>query len=66
MAVTSNGQDGGQARMAKGRDRPRHQEKRKPKEKAPKIQPASAYDQPMSVEVVKKKRKPRSEPGEEA
>jgi hypothetical protein len=53
--------------MAKGRDRPRHQAKRKPKEKAPKIQPASAaYDQPMSVELIKKKRKPRSEPGEEA
>ena len=52
--------------MAKGRDRPRHQAKRKPKEKAPKIQPASVYDQPMSVELIKKKRKPRSEPGEEA
>lgn len=52
--------------MAKGRDRPRHQEKRKPKEKAPKIQQPSAWDQPMTVDVVKKKRKPRSEPGEEA
>ena len=52
--------------MAKGRDRPRHQEKRKPKDKAAKIQPASAYEQPMTVELVKKKRKPRSEPGPEA
>ena len=52
--------------MAKGRDRPRHQEKRKPKDKAQKIQPASAYEQPMTVEVIKKKRKPRSEPGPEA
>jgi hypothetical protein len=53
--------------MAKGRDRPRHQEKRKPKEKAPKISPtppASAYQQSMSVEVIKPRRKPRStEPG---
>ncbi len=49
--------------MAKGRDRPRHQEKRKPKEKAPKSLPSAAYEPPpMSVEVVKKKRKPRSEP----
>lgn len=48
--------------MAKGRDRPRHQEKRKPKEKAPKSQPpmTSAYEQPMSVEVIKPRRKPRS------
>jgi hypothetical protein len=50
--------------MGKGRDRPRHQEKRKPKEKTPKSQPASAaYEQPMSVEVIKPRRKPRSEPG---
>jgi hypothetical protein len=51
--------------MGKGRDRPRHQEKRKPKEKAPKIQPASGstYEAPMSVELIKRKRKPRSEPG---
>lgn len=49
--------------MAKGRDRPRHQEKRKPKEKAPKSLPIAGYEpQPMSVEVVRKKRKPRSEP----
>ena len=52
--------------MAKGRDRPRHQEKRKPKDKAPKAKPASAYEPPMSVELIKKKRKPRSDPGEEA
>jgi hypothetical protein len=44
------------------RDRPRRQEKRKPKEKAPKVQPASAYEPPMSTEVIKPKRKPRSEP----
>jgi hypothetical protein len=51
--------------MAKGRDRPRHQEKRKPKAKAPKVPPVSAYEQqPMSVEVIKPKRKPRSEPGD--
>ena len=37
-----------------------------PKDKAPKIQPASAYEQPMTVEVIKKKRKPRSEPNPEA
>ena len=45
------------------RDRPRREPKRKPKEKAPKIQPASAYEQPMTTEVIKPKRKPRSEPG---
>ena len=49
--------------MAKGRDRPRHQEK--PKAKAPKVPPVSAYEPPMSVEVIKRKRKPRSEPGEQ-
>ena len=45
------------------RNRPRHQEKRKPKGgvKAAKSQPASAYEPPMSVEVIKPKRKPRSE-----
>lgn len=48
--------------MAKGRDRPRHQPKRKPKEKAPKGLPTFGYEPPPSVEVVKKKRKPRSEP----
>ena len=52
--------------MAKGRDRPRHQEKRKPKDKAPKVQPASAYEPPMTVELIRKRRKPRSEPGQEA
>jgi hypothetical protein len=46
------------------RDRPRHQAKRKPKEKAPKIQPASTYEVPLQAELVKPKRKPRSEPGE--
>lgn len=51
--------------MGKGRDRPRHQEKRKPKEKTPKGQPPSAaYEQPMSVELIKPRRKPRSEPGQ--
>jgi hypothetical protein len=49
--------------MAKGRDRPRHQPKRKAKEKAPKGLPAAAFEPPpMSVELIKKKRKPRSEP----
>jgi hypothetical protein len=52
--------------MAKGRDRPRHQEKRKPKAKAPKVPPpTSGYEPPMSVELIKPKRKPRWEPGEE-
>lgn len=51
--------------MAKGRDRPRHQEKRKPKEKAPKIPPAAAYEPPASVEIIKPRRKPRREPGED-
>jgi hypothetical protein len=49
------------------RDRPRHQPKRKPKDKAPKMQPpSSVYEAPPPVEVIKPKRKPRSEPGEEA
>jgi hypothetical protein len=43
------------------RDRPRREAKRKPKEKAPKIQPASSYEPPMSTEVIKPKRKPRHE-----
>ena len=30
--------------MAKGRDRPRHQEKRKPKEQGAEDPPASAYE----------------------
>ncbi len=48
------------------RDRPRHQPKRKPKEKAPKIQPTTTGYDPTSwsVEVIKPKRKPRTEPGE--
>ncbi len=50
--------------MAKGRDRPKHQVKRKPKDKVPKVQPTtSSYEAPMQqVEVVKPRRKPRSEP----
>ncbi|MEP7081530.1 MAG: hypothetical protein ABI841_00990 [Chloroflexota bacterium] len=49
--------------MAKGRDRPKHQVKRKPKDKVPKVQPTSSYEPPMQqVEVVKPRRKPRSEP----
>lgn len=52
--------------MAKGRDRPKHQPKRKPKDKVPKIQPASSYEPPMQqVEVVKPRRKPRQEPSSE-
>jgi hypothetical protein len=47
------------------RDRPRREPKRKQKDKAPKIQPASAYEPPMSTEVIKPKRKPRSEPRED-
>lgn len=50
--------------MAKGRDRPRHQPKRKPKDKTHKIQPASVFEPPMQVEVIKPKRKER-EPEEE-
>jgi len=54
--------------MAKGRDRPRKEPKRKAKEKAPKIQPGSAgtvappsYQPPMrQVEVIKPKRKERA------
>lgn len=45
--------------MAKGRDRPRKEPKRKPKEKAPKIPPASTYEPPASVEVIKPRRKER-------
>jgi hypothetical protein len=51
--------------MAKGRDRPRHQEKRKPKAKAPKAPPGTAFEPPASVEVIKPRRKPRTESGEE-
>jgi hypothetical protein len=55
--------------MAKGRDRPRKEAKRKPKEKAPKTQSvAPTYQPPMrQVEVIKPKRKerePESEPQE--
>ena len=46
--------------MAKGRDRPRKEPKRKPKEKAPKVPPpASTYEPPASVEVIKPRRKER-------
>ena len=59
--------------MAKGRDRPRKEPKRKAKEKAPKIQPGSAGLQPPSyqpptrpVEVIKPRRKERTpEPQDE-
>ena len=51
--------------MAKGRDRPRKEPKRKAKEKAPKTQSGPsvmpAYQPPMrQVEVIKPKRKERS------
>ncbi len=51
--------------MAKGRDRPRKEPKRKAKEKAPKSQsqsvaPPPSYQPPMrQVEVIKPKRKER-------
>lgn len=57
--------------MAKGRDRPRKEPKRKPKDKALKNQqpPTPAYQPPMrSVEVIKPKRKerePQPEPQDE-
>lgn len=52
--------------MAKGRDRPKHQAKRKPKDKVPKIQPTSGYQPPMQqVEVVKPRRKPKEPASEE-
>lgn len=57
--------------MAKGRDRPRKEQKRKPKEKAPKSPPAGSvmptYQPPMrQVEIIKPKRKEREpEPGDE-
>jgi hypothetical protein len=50
--------------MAKGRDRPRREAKRKPKEKTPKIPPVSSYEPPASVELIKPKRKER-EPSDE-
>jgi hypothetical protein len=47
------------------RDRPRHQPKRKPKDKSHKAPPPpSVYEPPTTVEVVKPRRKPRHEPGE--
>lgn len=58
--------------MAKGRDRPRKEPKRKAKEKAPKIQPGStapSYQPPTGpVELIKPRRKertPESEPQDE-
>jgi hypothetical protein len=56
--------------MAKGRDRPRKEAKRKPKEKAPKSQAGPVtptYQPPMrQVEVVKPRRKEReTEPQDE-
>lgn len=41
------------------RDRPGHNEKKKPKSKLQQAPPTAPYEPPMSVEVVKKKRKPR-------
>ena len=51
--------------LANGRDRPRHLETRKPTATAPKAPPVSAYEPPASVEIIKPKRKPRPEPGQE-
>lgn len=54
--------------MAKGRDRPRKEQKRKPKQKAPKLPPTSTtptYEPPASVEVIKPKRKEREPRDEE-
>jgi hypothetical protein len=51
--------------MAKGRDRPRKEPKRKAKEKAPKLPPTSTYEPPASVEVIKPKRKERTPSDEE-
>ena len=52
--------------MAKGRDRPRKEPKRKAKVKAPKLPPTtSTYEPPASVEVVKPKRKEREPRDEE-
>ena len=45
------------------RDRPGHNVKKKPKSKLQQVQPAPTFEQPMSVELIRKKRKPRSEPG---
>jgi hypothetical protein len=65
MVGTSTGSHRRFDAMAKGRDRPRHQQKRKPKDKAPKIQPASVYEPPMQAEVIKPKRKEREPQDEE-
>ena len=43
------------------RDRPKKQPKRKPKDKAHKAAPPMVYE-PMTVEVIKPRRKPRDEP----
>jgi hypothetical protein len=51
--------------MAKGRDRPRKEPKRKEKEKAPKLPPTSSYEPPASVEVIKPRRKEREQPRDE-
>jgi hypothetical protein len=51
--------------MAKGRDRPRKEPKRKAKDKAPKVPPVSSYEPPASVEVIKPKRKEREPRDEE-
>ena len=54
--------------MAKGRDRPRKEAKRKPKEKGPKAAPPAStpsYEPPASVEVIKPKRKEREPRDEE-
>jgi hypothetical protein len=50
--------------VGKGRDRPRHQPKRKKKDKVAKHAPPSVYEPPMTVEVIKPKRKPK-EPSED-
>ncbi|MBA2265675.1 MAG: hypothetical protein H0W17_04705 [Chloroflexi bacterium] len=52
--------------MAKGRDRPKKEPKRKAKEKAPKLPPTtSSYEPPASVEVIKPRRKERTPSDEE-
>jgi hypothetical protein len=56
--------------MAKGRDRPRKEPKRKAKDKttkagAPKVPPVTSYEPPASVEVIKPKRKEREPRDEE-
>ena len=53
--------------MAKGRDRPGRNVKKKPKAKLQQqsVQPAPAYEPPMTVELIRKKRKPREPEREE-